>query len=63
LTQLGKHFGLFEEKKQDTSHTFNIINYSSSPLTLEKEEVGSLEHSAEVLEELPDLVITDYKEA
>jgi hypothetical protein len=63
LTQLGKHLGLFEEKKQETSHTFNIINYSSSPLTLEKEEVESLEHSSETPEELPDLVITDYKEA
>lgn len=62
LTQLGKYFGLFEDKKQETSHTFNIINYSSSPLTLEKEEVEPLEHSSEVLEELPDLVITDYKE-
>jgi len=28
LIQLGKHFGLFEEKKENASHTFNIINYS-----------------------------------
>lgn len=29
LTQLGKHFGLFQEKKESNAHTFNIINYGT----------------------------------
>lgn len=32
LTQLGKHFGLFEDKKKEEAYTFNIINYNSSPI-------------------------------
>lgn len=43
LTLLGKHLGLFEEKKEDNSFTFNIINYSSEPVALEKKEDNILE--------------------
>lgn len=31
LTTLGKHLGLFQDKKEKENHTFNIIHYSSSP--------------------------------
>ena len=69
LTQLGKHLGLFEEKKQEQSHTFNIINYSSEPLKIEEVKAETLE-SPDILsdykeepEELPDLVyIQNYSE-
>lgn len=63
LTQLGKYFGLFEEKRPEASYTFNIINYSSTPLKIEEEKAEAIEHiPSEVLEELPELVITNYKE-
>ena len=61
LTQLGKHLGLFEEKKENNSHTFNIINYSSTsePVLLEslKEEV--LEESVDQVD-LENITITNY---
>lgn len=41
LTQLGKHVGLFAEKKDNNTHTFNIITYSDSVKVeevIEKEE-------------------------
>ena len=38
LQILGKHLGLFSEKKEETSHTINIINYSDIPLKVEVEE-------------------------
>lgn len=60
LTQLGKYFGLFEDKKQETSHTFNIINYSSSPLKVEEIEPLTLQEQEK--EEIPNLVLTDFKE-
>ncbi len=64
LTQLGKHLGLFEEKKDNNSHTFNIINYSSEPTTIlipEKEVEQILPESLPNSEELPEeYVITDY---
>ena len=68
LTQLGKYFGLFEEKKQEQSHTFNIINYSSEPLKIEEVKAESLDTPStsielEELEELPDNVqFQDYTE-
>lgn len=69
LTQLGKYFGLFEDKKQEQSHTFNIINYSSEPLKVEEikaeflEQPDSLDNDKEEVEELPDnVVIEDYSE-
>ena len=59
LTQLGKHLGLFEEKKENNSHTFNIINYSSeasTPIQIE-------EKIEEVLEEqLDNINIISYKD-
>jgi len=36
LTQLGKHLGLFQEKKETNAHTFQIVNYSSTPLKVEE---------------------------
>lgn len=61
LTQLGKHLGLFEEKKDNNSHTFNIINYSSSPIAIEEVQAEALEHVETELSELPDTVsITLY---
>jgi len=64
LTQLGKHLGLFEEKKDNNSHTFNIINYSSAPLSLEeiKEEkiIESELEEPELLESPITFNITSY---
>ena len=37
LGLLGKHFGMFQEKKEDLKPVFNIINYSQIPL----ESVGT----------------------
>ncbi len=59
LTQLGKHFGLFEDKKKEENYTFNIINYSSAPITHEvKEEVEVLEEQSEPL----NVSFIDYRE-
>lgn len=61
LTQLGKHLGLFEEKKDNDSHTFNIIDYSSSPLAIEEVQAEALKPVETELKELPDnVLITDY---
>lgn len=67
LTQLGKYLGIFEEKKESMTPTFNIINYSSNPIpSLEKIEDNKLEGLSNNLEEsidLPDNIqITSYKE-
>jgi len=52
LTQLGKHLGLFAEKKESTAHTFNIITYSDLPVKVEVEEVKEKEES--------NILFTDY---
>ena len=52
LTLLGKHLGLFEEKKQEQAHTFNIINYSSEPLKIEKIEESIIEQEEQQLEHI-----------
>ena len=59
LTQLGKHYGLFQDKqKEEKGFTFNIVNYSS-PSSINTITVDSLE--PERLEELPEGVeITEY---
>jgi hypothetical protein len=59
LTQLGKHLGLFEEKKENNSHTFNIINYSpSTPL----EKIEPIQISEDLSEDLPsDIHFTTYE--
>jgi hypothetical protein len=54
LTQLGKHFGMFQEKKEDTTPIFNIINYSSEPIKIEHIEEKKTE---EIL--LPDNIILE----
>ena len=53
LTQLGKHLGLFVEKKESTAHTFNIITYSDSPVKVE-------EVKEEVVKEDNNITFTDY---
>lgn len=62
LTQLGKHLGLFEEKKQEQAHTFNIINYSSTPLKLEEVKEEPLLLNEEKDEALENVYIKDYTE-
>lgn len=61
LTQLGKHYGLFQDKQKDEKgFTFNIVNFSS-PKAVNTISVDSIEQ--EKLEELPDNIeITDYSE-
>ena len=58
LTLLGKHLGLFEEKKQDQAHTFNIINYSSEPIKIEK--AVKTEEKVEVVESANNIEILTY---
>lgn len=60
LNILGKHLGLFQEKKEVEQFTFNIINYSSPESVTEKED-----EDKEIIEErgveLPaDILFTDY---
>lgn len=61
LTQLGKHFGLFQDKKESTGHTFNIINYGTG-----EESTTLIDNVPKVLIEEIDLevpegvVLTDY---
>jgi hypothetical protein len=43
LTQLGKHLGLFQEKKETNAHTFQIINYSAEPLRIEEVPIQTIE--------------------
>lgn len=62
LTQLGKHFGLFQEKKESTSHVFNIVNYTS-PTLISTSHSEAIEGN--VLEEVPaelpeNVVLTDF---
>jgi phage terminase small subunit len=59
LTQLGKHFGMFQEKKETNAHTFNIINYGTIE-SVESVEPLSLEEN-EPLSALPsNIILTDY---
>jgi hypothetical protein len=60
LQILGKHLGMFVEKKADVSHTIQIINYGKETLELEvKEEQQSLEDNSEM--EIPlNIHIEDY---
>lgn len=59
LQLLGKHFGLFEEKKEVDTYTFNIVNYGTS----EKKEEILVEKIKEEEEPLSsDYHLTDYSE-
>lgn len=60
LTLLGKHLGLFEEKKQEQSHTFNIINYSSEPLKIENKEEIPIEKDLESERVLDHIEFKEY---
>jgi hypothetical protein len=59
LTQLGKHFGLFTEKKENNAHTFNIVNYST-PIKIEQAEERVVEEPTLELPVDIDIVITEY---
>lgn len=60
LTQLGKHLGLFEEKKETDTYTFNIVNYSSEPLSTES--VTQLpSHPIEDEDPLPQIDFISYE--
>ena len=60
LTTLGKHLGLFQEKKEKESHTFNIIHYSSSPD--KKIEIDSVDIDAPVSEDSLDKTSIDLED-
>lgn len=60
LTLLGKHLGLFEEKREDNSFTFNVINYSSEPVALEKKEESLIEEPSLSTQELNDVEFLEY---
>lgn len=51
LVHLGKHLGMFQEKKEDTTPIFNIINYSGTPISIENIEKPEI---IEVQDEVPD---------
>jgi hypothetical protein len=61
LGLLGKHFGLFEEKKKSDTYTFNIVNYGSS----EKQEEIVISKSIskdDIEEDTTGIELTDYRE-
>lgn len=63
LTQLGKHFGLFQEKKEAIGHTFNIINYSSNPDISKIEEIEETKiNDPEEIIEMSNIILTNYEE-
>jgi hypothetical protein len=53
LQLLGKHLGLFEEKEEDKSINFNIINYNTPPISSPQEVVEPEKHEENILTELP----------
>jgi hypothetical protein len=58
LQILGKHLGMFVEKKADVSHTIQIINYGPGEIEV-KEQVESIEDNSE--EAIPlNIIIEDY---
>lgn len=62
LVQLGKHLGMFVEKKESTAHTFNIITYSDPKEEKIKVEVEKVNNEIEVEENkvLSTISFTDY---
>ena len=59
LTQLGKHVGLFEEKKDNNSHTFNIITYADA---VKVEEVVEKEEKVEEEVVNENILFTTYED-
>jgi hypothetical protein len=59
LTQLGKHFGLFQEKREDNNQVFNIVNYNSPSLPQLDEKI--LIDPEEAQGTLEGIVITTYE--
>jgi hypothetical protein len=61
LQLLGKHLGMFQEKKEDHTPSFTIINYGG-PTQLEqaKNPVQIENKKLEILEELPNIQVTNY---
>lgn len=58
LQILGKHLGMFTEKKEDTSHIIQIINYGTKEVEV-KEKVEAIENISK--EEIPlNIIIEDY---
>jgi len=58
LNILGKHLGLFTEKKEVEQFTFNIVNYSNEKLKVEEEK---LEAEGELVEDIsPQFEIISY---
>ena len=62
LTQLGKHFGLFQDKKETAGHTFNIINYGTEGVepTVLVDNVPTKLIEQEVSLVPEGVVLTDY---
>lgn len=56
LTQLGKHLGMFVEKKESTAHTFNIITYSPTEKKEESPEIVEVKPATETT----DISFIDY---
>ncbi len=62
LTILGKHLGLFQEKKEVEKHTFNIIHYSSPNDKVEVTETINSEKPIEDIDLDGIIEITTYSE-
>ena len=60
LTLLGKHLGLFQEKKEVEKHTFNIIHYSSPNDKVEVTETIDPEEPIEDIDLDGIVEITSY---
>lgn len=62
LQILGKHLGLFQDKKEDLTPTFNIINYGT-PITSDQVEVLEQIQESVLEESIPDNIqLTEYNE-
>lgn len=61
LTQMGKHLGMFVDKKEDTKPVFNIINYGVEPISLKVQEVKEISNREETYELPEGIELTDFQ--
>lgn len=62
LQILGKHLGMFTEKKEDAQHIIQIINYGPGEIEVKEIESEKLEYAEEVSTLSPDIIIEDYSD-
>ncbi|UOF79341.1 terminase small subunit [Caudoviricetes sp.] len=62
LTQLGKHFGLFQEKKENDTFVFNIVSYKDEKNDISNIEKEPKEKEVDLIEykDNPSISFTNY---